>query len=238
MDGYISDIGLYLLAPLVVGAAVGWLSRSALSKSAISQLNDDWEAQYDDAVRQRDRLSTETTTLRTTVEAQEAVVHQRDLAVRKTRTELDSALEKEKLLMKNIFTLRAEREDFKTKVAMFQNALTSLKRQSTELQTEFVKSGDFYKAELAKSFEKVIPKSRWQINPLDLWHLIAKGHPGQLFLEAFAFVRVRFFCECLGQSEEPLLFTFLMLHALFDQLTQDFVGAGSPGLRHLLHLAG
>jgi len=37
---------------------------------------------------------------------------------------------------------------------MFHNALVSLKRQSTELQAEFVKSGDFYKAELAKSFEK------------------------------------------------------------------------------------
>ena len=154
MDAFVSDIWLYLFGSLLGGTVVGWLLRSALSHSRIKQLNDDWQAQLDDAVRQRDRLTAETTTLRTSIEAQEAVVHQRDLAVKSTRVELESALEKEKLLTKNIFTLRAEREDFKTKVATFQNGLASLKRQSAELQNEFVKSGDFYKAELAKAFEK------------------------------------------------------------------------------------
>ena len=154
MDGFVSDIWLYLFGSLLGGSVVGWLIRSAFSHSRISQLNDDWQAQLDDAVRQRDRLTAETTTLRTSIEAQEAVIHQRDLSVKMTRVELESALEKEKLLTKNVFTLRAEREDFKTKVATFQNGLASLKRQSAELQNEFVKSGEFYKAELAKAFEK------------------------------------------------------------------------------------
>ena len=154
MDGSLSQLGMYLLATLVAGAAVGWLIRRALSNSRIHELNDDWQAQLDDVVRQRDRFIAESATLRTTIEAQEAVIHQRDIAVNKIRTELVSALEKDKLMTKNIFTLKTEREDFKTKVATFQNALASLKRQSAELQTEFVKSGDFYKAQLSKSFEK------------------------------------------------------------------------------------
>jgi predicted flap endonuclease-1-like 5' DNA nuclease len=154
MDGFVSDIWLYLFGSLLGGTVVGWLIRSALSSSRISQLNDDWQAQLDDAVRQRDRLTAEVTTLRTSIEAQEAVIHQRDVSVKSTRVELESALEKEKLLTKNIFTLRAEREDFKAKVATFQNGLASLKRQSSELQNEFVKSGAFYKSELAKAFEK------------------------------------------------------------------------------------
>ena len=154
MDAIFPQIGLYLLATLVVGAAVGWLIRSSLSRSQLDQINEDWQAQLDDVVRHKDRLTAETAKLRTSIEAQEAVIHQRDMAVTKIRTELNSALEKEKLLIKNIFTLRAEREDFKTKVVTFQNAMASLKRQSAELQNEFVKSGDFYKAQLAKSFEK------------------------------------------------------------------------------------
>lgn len=153
MDGFFSEIGLYLLTALVGGAAIGWLIRSALSNRRVRELNDDWQAQLDDVVRQRDRFTAESATLRTSIEAQEAVIHQRDLAVSKIRTELESSLEKEKLMTKNIFTLRAEREDFKAKVVTFQNALASLKRQSSELQAEFVKSGDFYKAQLAKSFE-------------------------------------------------------------------------------------
>jgi predicted flap endonuclease-1-like 5' DNA nuclease len=76
------------------------------------------------------------------------------MAVTKIRTELESAIEKEKLLTKNIFTLRAEREDFKTKMVTFQNRMAALQRQSAELQSEFIKSSEFYKGELTKSFEK------------------------------------------------------------------------------------
>jgi predicted flap endonuclease-1-like 5' DNA nuclease len=154
MEVVFSEIGVYVLAAGVAGAALGWLLCNTLSRSSISRLNDNWETQLDDVVRQKDRMTAEATTLRTSIEAQEAVIHQRDMAVTKIRTELNSALEKEKLLTKNVFTLRAEREDFKTKVVTFQNALASLKRQSANLQTEFLKSGDFYKAQLAKSFEK------------------------------------------------------------------------------------
>jgi predicted flap endonuclease-1-like 5' DNA nuclease/predicted nucleic acid-binding Zn-ribbon protein len=154
MDGSISEIGLTLLATLAGGAVVGWVIRSVLSHSRINQLNDDWQAQLDDVVRQRDRLTAEANTLRMSIEAQEAVIHQRDMAVTKIRTELDSALEKEKLLTKNVFTLRAEREDFKTKMVTFQNRMAALQRQSNELQSEFIKSGNFYKGELTKAFER------------------------------------------------------------------------------------
>ena len=153
MIASLSEIGLTLLAAAAAGIAIGWLIRSSLASSRINSLNDDWQAQLDRVVRERDRFTTEHTTLRTSIEAQEAVIHQRDVVVRQTRTELESALEKEKLMTKNIFTLRAEREEFKTKVVNFQNALASFQRQSKELQTEFVKSGDFYKGQLAKSFE-------------------------------------------------------------------------------------
>ncbi len=154
MDNSLSEIGLTLLVAVTAGATLAWLLRSAIANSRFNQLNDRWQTQLDDVVRQRDRLNSESITLRTSIEAQEAVIHQRDLAVKRISTEFESALEKEKMMSKNIFTLRAEREDFKAKVVTFQNALASLKRQSQELQTEFVKSGDFYKSELRKAFEK------------------------------------------------------------------------------------
>jgi predicted flap endonuclease-1-like 5' DNA nuclease len=154
VDGSFSDIGLYLLAAVVGGAVLGWLIKNALTGSRINDLNDTWRAQQDDIVRQRDRLTSEAVKLRTSIEAQEAVIHQRDMAASKVQTELNSALEREKLMTKNLFTLRAEREDFKAKVASFQKRLLSVQRQSTELQTQFIKSGDFYKNELTKAFER------------------------------------------------------------------------------------
>ena len=154
MDGLISEFGLYLLATLAGGAVIGWLIHSALSSNRINTLNNDWQAQLDGVVRQRDTLTSQSEKLRTSIEAQEAVIHQRDMAVTKIRTELESAIEKEKLLTKNIFTLRAEREDFKTKMVTFQNRMAALQHQSSELQSEFIKSSEFYKGELTKSFEK------------------------------------------------------------------------------------
>jgi predicted flap endonuclease-1-like 5' DNA nuclease len=148
------QIALYLLATVVVGAAIGWLIRGMQSRRRIDRHADEWQTKLDQVSRERDRLTAETTSLRSTIESQQAIVHKHEIAVAKGRTELESAHEKAKLLSKNVFTLRAEREDFKNKLSTFQDALVSVKQQAAELQAEFVKSGNFYKGELAKSFEK------------------------------------------------------------------------------------
>ena len=154
MDGLLTDMAAYLLAAALAGAVFGWFIKSTASKIKITALNDSWQAQLDNVVRQRDQHREELKTLRTSIEAQEAVIHQRDMAVTKIRTELESALEKEKRLTKGLFTLRAEREDFKSKMASFQTRMAALQSQSSELQSEFLKSRDFYVSELTKSFEK------------------------------------------------------------------------------------
>lgn len=154
MNGPTLQIALLLLATAVIGVIVGWLIRGATSNRRLDQLNDEWQLKLDDVIRQRDRLTTEIETLRSTIESQQADIHKHELAVAKVRTDLESAYEKEKMMSKSIFTLRAEREDFKSKVVQFQNALVSVKQQSAELQAEFVKSGEFYKGELTKAFEK------------------------------------------------------------------------------------
>jgi predicted flap endonuclease-1-like 5' DNA nuclease len=154
MDSFLSELGTYVLAAAAAGVGLGWLVRNAVANSRINTLNDDWQSQLDAVVKVRDRMQAESITFRTTVEAQEAVVHQRDMAITKAQTELESAREREKLLTKNLFTLRAEREDFKSKTATFQRRMASLQRQAAELQAEFLKSRDFYVGELTKAFEK------------------------------------------------------------------------------------
>ena len=154
MDDSTLQIALLLLGTGIIGAVFGWLIRGAKSRRRIGQLNDEWQTKLDDVIRQRDRLTTEIETLRSTIESQQADIHKHEIAVAKARTDIESAYEKEKMMSKSIFTLRAEREDFKSKVVQFQNALVSVRRQSAELQAEFVKSAEFYKGELAKSFKK------------------------------------------------------------------------------------
>jgi len=153
MDSLTPEIVTYLLGSACIGAVLGWLVRGAQFRARIEQLTDEWQLKLDNFIRQRDRLTAETSTLRSTIETQQAAVYRNETAAAKAQTELESAHEKEKRISKDLFTLRAEREEFKSKMASFQNALASVKQQSADLQSEFIKSRDFYKSELAKSFE-------------------------------------------------------------------------------------
>jgi len=154
MEALTSQIAMYLAAAALVGAGIGWLIRGPSNARLIDKLNEDWQTKQDDMTRHKDRLLAETATLRSNIEDQESVVRRHEIALTRGRTALDSAHEKEKLLAKDLFNLRAEREGFKTKMLTFQNALLAMKQQSAELQQEFVKSSDVYKRELAKAFEK------------------------------------------------------------------------------------
>jgi predicted flap endonuclease-1-like 5' DNA nuclease len=147
------QVGMFLLAAAVVGTVVGWLLRGASNRHRIEQLNDEWQNKVDVGIRERDRFTVEIASLRSTIEIQQGVVHRHELAVAKSRTECQSEHEKVKSLTKDIFSLRAEREDFKSKLSTFQSALVLVKKRAAELQSEFLKSGDFYKRQLAKSFE-------------------------------------------------------------------------------------
>ncbi len=147
MGGSTPQIALYVLGAGVFGLVIGWLIRGATSKRRIGPLSNDGQTKLDAVTRQRDQFATEYSKLRSTIESLQA-------AVAKGRTKLESALDKSKLLAKNVLTLRAERENTKIKVSTIQNALISLNQQTVALQTEFVKAREFYKGELVISFEK------------------------------------------------------------------------------------
>jgi len=154
MDGSLLNIDIYLLAALAAGLAVGWLLKSVLNKRQINALKGAWQKRLDDATQQRDSSLAEVKTLKSSIDAQQTVSYQSELATSRVQTELNSALEKQKFMAESIFTLRSEREEFKTKMSAFQNRMAPLQKQSADLQSEFLKSRAFYVGELKKSFEK------------------------------------------------------------------------------------
>ncbi|MGB5256008.1 MAG: hypothetical protein WBN44_02040 [Woeseiaceae bacterium] len=154
MEAFTSQLAIYIGAALLVGAGIGWLIRGPSNVRQAETLNDEWQTRLDDMTRQKERLTAETATLRSNIEDQEAVVRRHEIALTRSRTALESAHEKEKLTARDLFNLREEREGFKTKMLTFQNALLAMKKQSEELHQEFIKSGNVYKRELAKAFEK------------------------------------------------------------------------------------
>ncbi|MBT8102923.1 MAG: hypothetical protein KJO95_08125 [Gammaproteobacteria bacterium] len=154
MDASIYPLALYLIAAAFLGVGVGWLVRREDSRRRLARKDKDWQEKLDAKDSHIDRLAVEVASLLSSIEDQQAVARQYDLAVAKGRTDLESAHAKEKLMSKDLFNLRAEREDFKRKVVTFQKALDSVRQQSADIQKEFIKSREVYKRELAKTFEK------------------------------------------------------------------------------------
>jgi predicted flap endonuclease-1-like 5' DNA nuclease/peptidoglycan hydrolase CwlO-like protein len=154
MEALSPQFTLFLTVTAVIGVVLGWAIGAFQAKSRIQRMTDDWQMKLDNFVRQRDRLTAETASLRRTIEQQQGSIHRAELAVAKNNTELESARERTKQLSKDIFTLRSEREDFKTRVGEIQNQMLMTRQQSQELQTEFIKSREFYKGEQTKSFER------------------------------------------------------------------------------------
>ena len=154
MTDTLLQFGLSLTAAAVAGAFLGWVIRAGSSKRALQKLNDKWHVKFDDAARQRDRFNSENIKLRASIESQQAVMHKHELAASKMRTGLESATEKIKSLSKDLFSLKAERDELKSRSDTTTQALNSAKRQIGELETEFTKAGEFYKGELGKAIDK------------------------------------------------------------------------------------
>ena len=148
------QLAFYIVSAFVVGGAVGWFVHGPQLKRKMQQALDKWQTKYDEAARQRDRFNAENTKLRTSIEAQQALVHKHELAVSRFRTELESAVEKVKSLSKELFASRGERDELQRQAGDRQAALQRAQRQVEDLETEFVKAGEFYKGELQKSLEK------------------------------------------------------------------------------------
>jgi len=145
---------VYLLAAGVAGALFSWLIQGRVATRRLQALDDKLQFKLDDLTRQRDRLHVENGKLRETIETQQGAMHRHEVAAAKARTDLESTQERANALSKDVHTLRAERENTKAQLDMLHKHLESVKRQTVELQQEFVKSGEFYKNELKKSFEK------------------------------------------------------------------------------------
>jgi len=154
MDLLTPQMSLILLAAVVAGAVIGWFSRSGRENLRRNRLEADWQLKFDEAARQRDRFNAENMKLRTSHESQLGVVHKHELAASRLRTELESAAEKTKSLTKQLFAVGAERDDMQRKLHKCEVALAGAQHQVSELEAEFVKSGNFYKGELEKAFEK------------------------------------------------------------------------------------
>ncbi|MGI9219941.1 MAG: hypothetical protein ACR2QS_02775, partial [Woeseiaceae bacterium] len=136
------------------GVALAWLILSRVQRNRLEQQRDEWQGNVDNVVRVRDRLITEAESLRSTIENQQTTLTQHEHAVARAGVDVESGKERERQLNKDIFTLRAEREETKQKMHAFQEALLAMKQQSQEIQTEFIKSREFYKNELTKAFER------------------------------------------------------------------------------------
>ena len=154
MSGLDFQTILYLLVAAVLGGIVGGLIRSKQGSRSLGQLGDKWQTRLDVAVRQNEKLSAENSSLKSSVEANQAVAEKHKQAAAASRTELESLREKSNAVAKKLFALSAERDELNSKLSGDQGSFNAAKQRIAELQTEFVKAGTFYKGQLKSSFDQ------------------------------------------------------------------------------------
>ena len=154
MSGLDFQTVLYLLVAAVLGGIVGGLIRSKQGSRSLGQLGDKWQSRLDVAVRQNEKLSAENSSLKSSVEANQAVAEKHKQAAAASRTELESLREKSNAVAKKLFALGAERDELNSKLSGDQGSFNAAKQRIAELQTEFVKAGTFYKGQLKSSFDQ------------------------------------------------------------------------------------
>ncbi len=154
MSGLDFQTVLYLLVAAVLGGIVGGLIRSKQGSRSLGQLGDKWQTRLDVAVRQNEKLSAENSSLKSSLEANQAVVEKHKQAAAASRTELESLREKSNAVAKKLFALSAERDELNSKLSGDQGSFNAAKQRIAELQTEFVKAGTFYKGQLKSAFDQ------------------------------------------------------------------------------------
>jgi len=147
MDSSIFQSALYVFGGAILGALCGWLVQAIISQRRIDQVTNSAQTKLDNVTVQRDLFAKKYSKSRARIKSLQATTSKRS-------TEFKSVLKKSKLLTRNVLTLRKERENTKIKLGAMQDAVGSLRQQTTALQTEFEKTQEFFKRELVKSFER------------------------------------------------------------------------------------
>jgi chromosome segregation ATPase len=147
MGSSIIETALVAVGGGILGAVCGWLIHALISRRRIDRVTFAVREKLAQVTSQRDRFANKYSRSRARNESLKEIIARRS-------AKLESVLKKSKLLARNVLTLRNEREDTKIKLSTLQNALGSLKQQTTALQSEFEKTQEFYKRELIKSLER------------------------------------------------------------------------------------
>ena len=154
MSGLDFQTILYLLVVAVLGGIVGGLIRSKQGSRSLDQLGDKWQTRFEGAVRQKEKLSAENTSLKSSLEANQAAAEKHKHAAATSRTELESLREESNAVAKKLFALSAERDELNSKLSGDQGSLNAANQRVAELKTEFVKAGTFYKVQLKSAFDQ------------------------------------------------------------------------------------
>lgn len=154
MTGSIVETAFALLAGAIIAGLIVWLVRSRQSTRDLDQQGDAFHVRLDSAEQDRNRLSAENITLKSSLQAERATIQKHQQAAGRSRTELESLREKGNTLTRNLFVLGAERDELNQQLSRNQNTLNASRRRVEELQEEFDKVGEFYKTQLAAAVDQ------------------------------------------------------------------------------------
>ena len=147
-------IAVAAVVAVIFGAFIGWLLRGRYAGRNMEDLDGDWQKRYHKLQRQVENLTADNSSLKASLVAEQHVLQQHKHAAAKSRTELESLREKLNTQSKNLFTLGAERDELSSQLTNNKNAVIAANQRVRELESEFAKARDFYKAQIESGVEQ------------------------------------------------------------------------------------
>jgi len=154
MGNALFQLGMYAMAGAIAGGMLGWFIRGLVDKRNLSTLQDEWQTRFDRSAWQRYRSNTDTQKLHVTIGDLQSLVQKHEVLASRARKELDATREKIKSMTSELGDLGENRDRLQQEIRTGEKTLATIRYQVSDLETEFERSGVFYKEEITKSFEK------------------------------------------------------------------------------------
>ena len=146
--------GVCLGIGAVSGALLAFLILSRLAGRKLEAVNEDWQLRVNKETDSVKRLVGENSSLRASLESEQAALSKFKHAALARSTELHSLQEKVSAQSKQLSSLATERDSLGQRLQLIHRSFVGARHRVGELESEFGKSREFYKAQIMNAVEQ------------------------------------------------------------------------------------
>ena len=154
MNDTLLHLALAASAGLFVGTAVGWLTRAKKAAMELQTAEGNWQPKLEQAAHKVKESEGQAASLKASLQNTQRLVLKSKHEAATAGTEIESLRERHEKTARTLSATRAERDEYANRLSQQQRFVLGAKQRIDDLNEEFSKSRDFYKAQLGSAIEQ------------------------------------------------------------------------------------